>query len=227
MRSLLLAAVAAVAGVTLLRGEAPSPARSARPAAAVPEPTDEEIAAGEAVARERAPRVLDDATGAPVADARVAFHRGAAEVGDDRTDGAGAFAVPDALFDTLVVRADGYPPAAFPREASVLRLRRGEWRQLSILDEDGRPGIGAVVEVYADYRSEILLATAAADARGVAVIRLVGGEWMFVRFPGCAYADVHGDRVMLSPAFTLGGQVVDTAGRPVAGARVRVWQGGG
>jgi hypothetical protein len=181
----------------------------------------------EDVARDPAPRVLDHGSGAPVADARVAFHVGATEVLCDRTDGAGAFAVPDVEFDAFVVRAEGYAPAAFARDASDLQLRRGAWKKLKIVDEDGNPGIGAVVEIYAGYGFEILLATAEADARGVAVALLIGDERMLVRARGCAYADVRGERVVLSPAFTVGGHVVDTAGRPVAGARIRVWQGDG
>ena len=216
-RCLLLAAIASVAALTLLRGAAPAVARGLRPTAAIPE---ESPTAPEPLSERL--RVLDDATGEPVAGAEVTFFETGAKV---RTDDAGRFDPFAVEFYAFVVRADGYPPMVFAREATVLRLRRGTWKTLTIVDEDGRPGAGATVEVYCDG---ILLSTAEADENGLALLHLVGTEWMRVRLAGHAYADVdRAGRVELGPSYTIGGTVVDTAGRPVAGARVHLWQGGG
>jgi hypothetical protein len=221
-RRLLLFALACAGAVALLRierTEARSAARAPHRAEAVPG-IESEGAGG--------PRVVDDATGDPVPGARLAFHRRweAEPFSLAVTDDEGCFDPGTA--ERAVVRADGYPTQLRAiEERGDLRLKRGVERTFTIVDDEGHPGAHAHVDVYGDYNLDILLSTAEADACGKVTLALIGSEAMLVRFRDSAYVEVRGDVVVLRPGYTLGGHVLDSAGRPVAGARVYVRQGDG
>lgn len=224
---LLVIVCTATAAVTLLGGEAPATPRSAR-AARGEDPREEPRKEGAAeVAR---PRVVDDKTGDPVAGARLAFHARGADAVSGTTDEAGRFDFPEDDVWAVVVRADGYPPTMFhlSQERAEFRLDRGTIRTFTIVDEDGNPGAHAEVDVYGDRGLSILLSSEVADMRGVVTLWLGGRETVLVRLAGYAYEEAgDGERVVLHPGFSIGGQVVDTAGRPVEGASVLVTDGGG
>jgi len=243
-RSLLLACLAATAAIILLCGttagttripRAPRDGHAPGTQAAVLPAETEPVADAAAVSAD--PRVVDDATGTPVAGARVTLYqrcrvpRTALETDTYVTDEQGRFAwIRRPVDDWLVVRAEGYPPATFyvSEIEPELRLSRGETRTLTIVDEDGNPGAYAQVEVHGDYGHMLRLYTECADARGLVTLRLTGGECILVRVRGYAVGSVTDSaRVVLEPSFSIGGRVVDSTGAALGRAVVRISQGGG
>jgi hypothetical protein len=242
-RVLLAALAVTAAAVTFLGGEAGARQRCERSSAAKAEPmgtspsaTDDPQQAGE-VADASGMRVVDDLTGAPVAGARITFyralwHEGTVELAAAaETDVAGRFAAPeDFPVYRLVVEADGYPPRAEDpdRGEREIRLDHGTTRTLTIVDEEGSPLAGAEIDVFGDtYRLMLRLRTERADSQGQATLWVAGNETLLVRFPGCGYEEADDDRVVLRRGYSIGGSVIDSANRPIAGARVHVAQGWG
>jgi len=240
-RILLLAALSATAAMALVRGkvhESRTTARAPRPQLELPNPSE---AADEASGAEGTPsaegmRVVDDATGEPVPGARITFYRAdwSTRTVEARatvlSDEAGRFEPAEGFpVYLLVIEAPGYPltPFDLDEKERELRLGRGTTRTIAIVDEEGMPCPGAQVDVYGDYGQLLRLYTAEPDAQGNATLWLSGHESLLVRMQGCGYEDVDGTEVVLRPGYSIGGRVVDSAGRPVAGARVDIWQGSG
>lgn len=229
IKALLVIVISATAAVTLLARKAPAPPRSAR---TTPVGEERRETPGKEDTPETArPRLVDATTGDPVAGAPLAFHVWPSIEPPETavTDENGRFDIPQDDPWCVVVRADGYPPTMFYlfAEHMEFRLDRGESRTFTIVDEEGNPGSCAEVDVYGDHGLTLLFASERADGRGVVTLWLGGRETILVRLPGYAYEEAEGPLVVLKPGFSIGGQVVDSAGRPVEGACVRVSQGGG
>ena len=197
-------------------------------------------------------RVLDGATGLPVAGARLRRYpewiQGATLkhsylLGEGTTDADGFARVPALLHfhggdSHWIVDAPGYAPdhlyGAYP-DRTVL-LRRGEDLRGRVLDALGRPAGGATVEIFlgCGHSPAVRTAVTAPDGRftlpcvppgeGTLWILSAAGAADYVNLgPSHAFGDRPTDFV-LAPGAIATGRVIDAAGDPIPDATVRSWQ---
>jgi hypothetical protein len=150
-----------------------------------------------------------------------------------RTDAAGAYAMdaPGGARVSVVARKEGFAPevASVDSDGDIadIVLKPGERRELLVVDDHGKPVVGA--EVYLSFKytywprdrtstDEHGRASIVGDAEAEALVRARGRATRRLRFKDSSRTDVN--RIVLPEGRLVSGVVVDGDGSPLGGVRV-------